>query len=309
MKKTLFFSAMLFAAVALCSCGGTETAAVSEPAPALASSDVPADDIAEHLDAKAAYVCETEEYRSLIRFDPSSHLIEGVDGPPDSDNLLYFKGTYSLEGRGLTISYQFLHDSSHSTYQTSYSVRFLTDGISLTPLGYVDGIFQGGASGTKDFILSSDWTASSLHELCAEDRQESPLNIDDKLRSLIAGNAIWVFTLSDDTIYLAFLDDMFLAYRCRADSSPVYACHGYYEISGKELSIFYMISSDPDDDLMDAYEFKVGETTFSLWYSEGDFGALGGKQKQGRLFRPDDTWTCSDLLEAVKATFENEGGA
>lgn len=328
MKKTLLFSAMLLAALSLCSCGSAETTAVSEPAPALASPGVPVDEIAEHLDSKAAYVCETEEYRSLILFDPSSHLIEGVDGPPDSDNLLYFKGTYSLEGRGLTISYQFLHDSSHSTYQTSYSVRFLTDGISLTPLGYVDGIFQDGASGTKDFILSSDWTASSLHQLCAsaehdynhgedeqtdqaynngENEQYDPLHVSEKFQSMIAEPKVWTYTRNGDTIHLAFLDsENFVAYRCKEDNSPVYGFYGNYGISGRELSLFYIISSHPENTPIDTYKFAVGETTFSLWHSWGDYAPLGDKQRQGRLFRPDDTLTRSDLLKAVKATFEKE---
>ena len=103
MKKTLLFSAMVFAALALCSCGSAETA--SGPAYAPAASSAPVDEIAERLNPTAAYVCETDEYWSVIRFDPSSKLVEGVDGPPFSDNFIYFKGTYSLEGRRLVLLY------------------------------------------------------------------------------------------------------------------------------------------------------------------------------------------------------------
>lgn len=161
MKKTLLFSAALLVALTLCSCGSAETTSVS------ASNAAAVDEIAERLDPTAAYVCKADKCWSTIRFDPSSKLIEGVDGPPDSDNLIYFKGTYSLEGRKLEISYQFLYDTTHRALTASYSVRFLTDGISLTPIGYTDGIFQDGAAGTKDFVRSSDWTAGSLHQLCA----------------------------------------------------------------------------------------------------------------------------------------------
>ena len=331
MKKTLLFSAMVFAALALCSCGSAETPSASGPAYAPAAPSAPVDEIAERLNPTAAYVCKTDEYWSVIRFDPSSKLVEGVDGPPSSDNLIFFKGTYSLEGRGLTISYQFLHESSHSTYQTSYSVRFLTDGISLTPLGYVDGIFQDGTAGTKDFTLSSDWTASSLHELCAlaehdynhgedeqtdqtynngENEQDDPLHVSEKFQSLIAEPKVWTYTRNGDTIHLAFLDsEIFLAYRCKEDNSPVYGFYGNYGISGRELSLFYIISSHPENMPIDTYTFAVGETTFSLWHSWGDYAPLGDKQRQGRLFRPDDTLTYSDLLKAVKATFEKEGDA
>lgn len=316
MKKTLLFSAMVFVALALCSCGSAETSSASGSAYAPAASSAPVDEIAERLDPTAAYVCETDEYWSVIRFDPSSHLIEGVDGPPDSDNLIFFKGTYSLEGRGLTISYQFLHDSSHSTYQTSYSVRFLTDGISLTPLGYVDGIFQDGASGTKDFILSSDWTASSLHQLCAlaeqaynngeYDQDPSPIHSLDLDKA-------WTFSEEVEgdsyTTTIAFFEDKSLyGMYYIPDSGFSLSMRGTYAINGNILTLdVYWSDADPPPV---SYEMKINSTDsipgFYLTVVSEDAMYYRHQQGDRFLFREDENMNAQECRDKCLQLWDME---
>lgn len=276
MKKTLLFSAMVFVALALCSCGSAETVSGSAYAPAAPSA--PVDEIAERLDPTAAYVCETDEYWSVIRFDPSSHLIEGVDGPPDSDNLIFFKGTYSLEGRGLTISYQFLHDSSHSTYQTSYSVRFLTDGISLTPIGYTDSI--------------------SLHELCALAEQaynEGEYDQDPSPIHSLDLDKAWTFSEEVEgdsyTTTIAFFEDKSLyGMYYIPDSGFSLSMRGTYAISGNILTLdVYWSDVDPPPI---SYEMKINSTNsipgFYLTVVSEDAMYYRHQQGDRFLFREDE---------------------
>ena len=61
LKKTLLFSAVLLAALALCSCGSAETPSASGSAYVPVAPSVPVDEIAERLNPTAAYVCETDE--------------------------------------------------------------------------------------------------------------------------------------------------------------------------------------------------------------------------------------------------------
>ena len=122
MKKTLLFSAMVFAALALCSCGSAETPSASGPAYAPAASSGPVDEISEQtynngeyeqdpspihsLDLDKAWTfseeVEGDSYATTIAFFEDESLY-GMYYIPDSGFSLSMRGTYAINGNILTL--------------------------------------------------------------------------------------------------------------------------------------------------------------------------------------------------------------